>query len=94
MSKYVILNRENRYPLTSQAIPWWQFKEENTVSTFEEVPKRGKFGSLCAAVTLKISSRSPKANQRFILSHQANLVKICQPVHEICSQAFFGLKFE
>ena len=49
-----------------------------------------KFGSLSPAVTLNISSRSPKPNQLFFLSHcyiQANFVKTRQPVHEIsCSQ--------
>ena len=45
-----------------------------------------KFGSLCPAVTLKISLRSPKPNQLFIMPQcyiHANLVKIRQPVHEI-----------
>ena len=50
-----------------------------------------KFGSLSPAVTLKIRSRSPKSNQLFIVSkyyiHDANLVKIHPPVHEIlCKQ--------
>ena len=40
---------------------------------------------------------SPKSNQLFIMSRcyiYANLVEICQPVHEIwCTQALFGLKF-
>ena len=43
-------------------------------------------------VHLKIRSRSPKANQFFIVSQyyiHANLIKICQPVHEICRQASF-----
>ena len=52
-----------------------------------------KFGSLSPAVTLKNISRSPKSNQLFIMSQcyiHANLVEICQPVHEIwCTQAFW-----
>ena len=55
-------------------------------------PRRGKFGSLSAAVTLKIRSWSAKANQLFIVTQyyiHANLVKICQLIHEICRQAFF-----
>ena len=54
-----------------------------------------KFGSLSPAVTLKNRSRSPKPNQLFTMSQyyiHANLVEICQPVHEIwCTQALFGL---
>ena len=45
-----------------------------------------KFGSLSPALTLKNKSRSPKSNQLFIMSQcyiHANLVEICQPVHEI-----------
>ena len=57
----------------------------------------GKFGSLSPAVTLKNRSWSPKQNQLFIVSQcyiHANLVEICQPVHEIwCTQALFGLNF-
>ena len=57
------------------------------------------FGSnlavLSPAVTLKNRSRSPKPNQHFIMSQcyiHANLVELCQPVHEIwCIQALFGL---
>ena len=49
-----------------------------------------KFGSLSPATTLKIMSRSPKPNQLFSVSQcyiYANLVKICQLVHEIsCRQ--------
>ena len=45
-------------------------------------------------MTLKIRSRSPKPIQLFIMSKcyiHANLVKICQLVHEIlCTQAPFG----
>ena len=56
-----------------------------------------KFGGLSVAVTLKIRSRSPKPVQLFIMSKgfiHANLVEICQPVHEIwCTQALFGLNF-
>ena len=52
------------------------------------------FGGLCLAVTWKIRSRSPKPIQLFIMSKcyiHANLVKICQLVHEIlCTQAPFG----
>ena len=44
---------------------------------------------------LKNRSRSPKPNQHFNMSQchiHANLVEICQPVHEIwCTQAPFGL---
>ena len=54
-----------------------------------------KFGSLSPAVTLKNRSRSPKPNLLFIMSQcdiHANLVEICQSVHEIwCTQALFGL---
>ena len=54
-----------------------------------------KFGSLSPALTLKNRSRSPKSNQLFIMSQcyiHANLVEICQPVHEIwCTQALLGL---
>ena len=54
-----------------------------------------KFGSLSPAVTLKNRSRSPKPNQLFIMSQcyiQANLVEICQSIHEIwCIQALLGL---
>ena len=50
-----------------------------------------KFGSLCTALTLKNRSRSPKSNQLFTMAQcyiHANLVEICQPVHEIwCTQA-------
>ena len=50
-------------------------------------------GELCLAMTLKISSRSPKPIQLFIMSNcfiRANLVKIRQLVHEIlCTQAPF-----
>ena len=58
-----------------------------------------KFGSLSLALTLKNRSRSPKSNQLFIMSQcyiHANLVEICQPVHEIwCTQALldFWLNF-
>ena len=49
-----------------------------------------KFGSLSPAVTLKISSRSPKPNQLFIMSQcyiHADLVRIHLPVPEIsCKQ--------
>ena len=49
-----------------------------------------KFGSLSPAVTLKFMSRSPKANQLFIMSQcyiHANLVKIHPPVRKIsCKQ--------
>ena len=52
------------------------------------------FGGLSLTVTLKIRSRSPKPIQLFIMSKRyihANLVKICQLVHEIlCTQAPFG----
>ena len=44
-----------------------------------------KFGSLSPAVTLKSRSRSTKPNQLFTMSQcyiHANLVEICQPVHE------------
>ena len=55
----------------------------------------GQIGSLSPAVTLKNRSRSPKPNQVFIMSQcyiHANLVEICQPVHEKwCTQALFGL---
>ena len=54
-----------------------------------------KFGSLSPAVTLKNRSCSPKPNQLFTMSQcyiHANLVEICQPVHEKwCTQALFGL---
>ena len=46
------------------------------------------FGGLSLAVTLKIRSRSPKPIQLFIMSKcyiHANLVKICQLVHEYCA---------
>ena len=53
------------------------------------------FGSLSPAKILKNSSRSPKPNLLFIMSQcyiHANLIEICQPVHEIwCTQALFGL---
>ena len=53
-----------------------------------------KFGGLSLAVTLEIRSRSPKSIQLFIMSKcyiHANLIKICQLVHEIlCTQASFG----
>ena len=56
-----------------------------------------KFGSLSPALTLKNRSRSPKLNQLFIMSQcyiHANLVEICQLVHEIWrTQAFLNLKF-
>ena len=65
----------------------------DTISTFWL-----KFVSLSPAVTLKNRSRSPKPNQLFIMSQcyiKANLVEICQPVHEIyCTQALFGLNLE
>ena len=52
------------------------------------------FDGLSLAVTLKIRSRSPKPIQLFIKSKcdsHANLVKICQLVHEIlCMQAPVG----
>ena len=55
----------------------------------------GLLGGLSQVVTLKIRSWSPKPNQLFIMSKcyiHANVVKICQPVHEIsCTQALFGL---
>ena len=55
------------------------------------------FGSLSPAKTLKNRSRSPKPNLLFIMSRcyiHANMVEICQPVHEIwCTQALFGLNF-
>ena len=45
------------------------------------------------AVTLKNRSKSPKPNQLFTMSH-ANLVEICQPVHEIWyTTSTFWLKF-
>ena len=50
-----------------------------------------KFGSLSATVTLKIRSRSLKPNQIFIMSQCyicANLIQICQPVHEISCRHF------
>ena len=54
-----------------------------------------KFGSLSPAKTLKNRSRSPKPNLPFIMSQcyiHANLVEICQPVHEIwCTKALFSL---
>ena len=54
-----------------------------------------KFGGLSLAVTVKIRSRPPKPIQLFIMSKcyiHANLVKICQLVHEILgTQAPFGL---
>ena len=54
-----------------------------------------KFGSLSPTVTLKNRSRSPKPNQLFIMSQcyiHANLVEICQLVHDIrCTQALIGL---
>ena len=49
-----------------------------------------------AALTLKNRSWSPKSNQLFIISRcyiYANLVEICQPVHEIWCTNSFGLKF-
>ena len=56
------------------------------------------FGSnlaVCPALTLKNRSGSPKSNQLFIMSQcyiHANLVEICQPVHEIwCTQALLDL---
>ena len=60
-----------------------------------QAPFGSKFGSLSPAVTLKYRSRSPKPNQLFNMPQcyiHANLVEICQPVHEIwCTQALFGL---
>ena len=54
-----------------------------------------KFGRLSPAKPLRNRSRSPKPNLLFIMSQcysHANLVEICQPVHEIwCTQALFGL---
>ena len=55
-----------------------------------------KFGSLSPALTLKNRSRSPKSNQLFIMSNcyiHANLIEICQPVHEMVHTSTFGLKF-
>ena len=56
-----------------------------------------KFGRLSPAVSLKIRSRSPKPIQLFIMSKcygHANLVKICQLVHEILgTQAPLWLQF-
>ena len=55
-----------------------------------------KFGSSSPALTLKNRSRSPKSNQLFIISQSyihANLVEICQPVHEMMHRSTFGLKF-
>ena len=55
-----------------------------------------KFGSLSPALTLKYRSRSPKSNQLFIMSQcyiHANLVEICQPVHDMVHTSTFGLKF-
>ena len=55
-----------------------------------------KFGSLSPAKTLKNRSRSPKPNLLFIMSQcyiHANLVEICQPVHEIWYTSIFWLKF-
>ena len=53
-----------------------------------------KFGSLIPTLTLKNRSRSPKSKQLFIISQcyiHANVVEICQPVHEIwCTQALLG----
>ena len=53
--------------------------------------RRGKFGSLSAAVTLKIRSRSPKANQLFVSQYyiHANLVKICLSVGGHKSETYF-----
>ena len=58
-----------------------------------------KFGSLRLAVTLKIMSRSPKPIQLFMVSQchiHANLVKICQPIHEndIEQTSTFWLKYQ
>ena len=55
-----------------------------------------KFGSLSPALTLINRSRS--SNQLFIMSQcyiHANLVEICQQIHEICMvhTSTFGLKF-
>ena len=50
-----------------------------------------KFGSLSPTVTLKIRSRLLKPNQIFIMSQCyicANLIQICQPVHEISCRHF------
>ena len=62
-----------------------------------QAPFGSKTGSLSQPLTLKNRSRSPKSNQLFIMSQcyiHANLVEVCQPVHEIMVHtSTFGLKF-
>ena len=55
-----------------------------------------KFGSLSPAMTLKNKSSSPKPNHLFIMSQcyiHANLVEICQPVHDMVHTSTFWLAF-
>ena len=88
--------RENRCPHTTQTILWWALIIQTC--TFGNIPANGwwnnmqtsifwlKIGTLSPAVTLKIKSRSPKADRLFTVSQcyiHANSVKIRQPVHEI-----------
>ena len=60
-----------------------------------QAPFGSNLAVLSPAMTLKNRSRSPKSNQLFIMSQcyiHANLVEICQPVHEIwCTQALLDL---
>ena len=57
-----------------------------------QAPFGSNLAVLSPAVTLKNRSRSPKPNQHFIMSQcyiDANVVQICQPIHE--TQTLFGL---